>query len=150
MSDNTIIRKANESDLDEILALINSPKADNGTAMEHRDANTVYLSILDDSNYFQVVASTEEGIAGMISLVIIMQMTHEGSTTAFMTDLIIAENIENKNTLAQDLMQYCKDLAQEYGCYKLVCHSDYQTELLTSSCQAIGLEASSPAFVLAE
>jgi len=42
MSDDIIIRKANESDLEEILTLINAPEADNGTAMEFRDASSVY------------------------------------------------------------------------------------------------------------
>ena len=148
MSDNIIIRKANESDLEEILALINSPEADNGSAMELRDANTVYQSILDDSNYFQIIASTEEGIVAIVTLTIIMQMTHEGSTTAFITDLIISQKISDKNTLASALMKYTNDLAEEYGCYKMIVSNDYQQELIESSSQALGLKKGSPSFNL--
>ncbi|MCW8930932.1 MAG: GNAT family N-acetyltransferase [Gammaproteobacteria bacterium] len=148
MSDNIIIRKANESDLEDILALINSPDADDGTAMELRDANTVYQSILDDSNYFLIVASTEDGIIAIITLTIIMQMTHEGSTTAYITDLIISENILEKTTLANDLIGYTKELAEEYGCYKIVFHNDYHHELIDSSSQELGLEKGVSSFNL--
>lgn len=155
MSDNIIIRKANETDLEDILALINSPEADNGTAMELRDANTVYQAILDDSNYFQIVASTEEGIIAIVTLVIIMQMTHEGSTTAFFNDLIISEDFLEKKaekvdkaTIAFDLIQYATNLAQEYGCYKTIFHNDYQQGLIESSCRELGLEQGTPSFNL--
>ena len=155
MSDNIIIRKANETDLRDILALINSPEVDNGTAMELRDANTVYQSILDDPNYFQIVASTEEGIIAIVTLVIIMQMTHEGTTTAFVTDLIISEHSlekqaekTNKETIALEVMQYAMDLAQEYGCYKILFNNDYQQELIESSCRKLGLEKGFASFSL--
>lgn len=150
MSDNIIIRKANESDLEEILALINSPEADNGSAMELRDANTVYQSILDDSNYFQIIASTEEAIVAIVSLTIIMQMTHEGSTTAFVTDLIIAQNISDQATLVSDLIKYTNDLAEEYGCYKLIIANDYQQELIDSSIEALELEKGPACYLLPE
>lgn len=151
MSDNIIIRKANESDLDDILALINSPEADNGTAMESRDANTVYQSILDDSNYFQIVASTEQGVIAIVTLVIVMQMTHEGSTTAFVTDLIISQDVSDaaeKTTIAFDLMQYTTNLAEEYGCYKVIFNNDYHQALIESSGQKLGLEKGTPSFKL--
>jgi len=155
MPDNIIIRKANETDLQDILALINSPEADNGTAMELRDANTVYQSILDDPNYFQIVASTEEGIIAIITLIIIMQMTHEGATTAFVTDLIISDNslekqsekIDNK-TIALELMQFVTNLAEEYGCYKIIYNNDYQQALIESSCHEFALEKGSASFIL--
>ena len=151
MFDTIIIRKANESDLEDILALINSPEADNGTAMEQRDANTVYQSILDDSNYFQIVASTEQGIIAIVTLVIIMQMTHEGSTTAFITDLIISEDVSEsaeKTSIASDLMQYTTNLAEEYGCYKIIFNNDYHQALIESSGQKLGLEKGLPSFKL--
>jgi N-acetylglutamate synthase-like GNAT family acetyltransferase len=148
-SDNIIIRKANESDLKEIMALIGSPTIDNGKTMELSDANAVYQSILSDFNYFQMVASSERGIIGVISLVIIMQLTHEGSTTAFISDLIIAPN-KNSSEIASQLIQHASKLAREYGCYKTVIHSDYQNELLTSTCQDLGFEQTIPGFVLPE
>ena len=152
MASNIIIRKANETDLEGILALIDSPEIDNGTAMEQRDANTIYQSILDDSNYFQIVASTEEGIIAIVTLVIIMQMTHEGSTTGFITDLILSESLLaklegiDKESIVLDLMQYATNLAQEYGCYKTIFHNDYQQELTEAFCQQLGLEQASPSF----
>ncbi len=148
MSDNIIIRKANDSDLEEILTLINSPEADNGSAMELRDANMVYQSILDDSNYFQIIASTEKGVVAIVTLTIVMQMTHEGSTTAFVTDLIISSNISNKSELASDLLKYTNDLAEEYGCYKMIINNDYHQELIESSSHELGLEKGSPSFNL--
>ena len=150
MSDNIIIRKANESDLEAILSLINSPQADNGTAMELRDANMVYQSILDDSNYFQIVASSEEGLVAIVSLTIIMQMTHEGSTTAFVTDLIISEDVSDTTTLASDLIQYASELAQEYGCYKIIIHNDYHPEIIESSSQNLKFEKSPHCYLLSE
>ena len=149
MSDNIIIRKANSSDLEDIMSLINSPQADNGKAMELRDANTIYQSILDDSNYFQIVASSEQGIIGIISLIIIMQMAHEGATTALVTDLIIASE-ENCTDVASQLLKYATDLAQEYGCYKTILHCDYQRELTASVCEDLGFEKGSPCFLIPE
>lgn len=147
MSD-IIIRKANESDLEEILLLINSPEADNGTAMEQRDANTVYQSILDDSNYFQIVASSEQGIVAIVTLVIIMQMTHEGSTTAFVTDMIISAKCSDETTMASDLIKYTTDLAEEYGCYKTIVQNDYHPQLMESSHKALGLEKGCSSFII--
>ena len=149
MSDTIIIRKANESDLKDILAIINSPEADNGVVMQMHDANTVYLSMLEDSNYFQIIASSEQGIVGIVSLVIIMQMTHEGSTSAYITDLIIAPD-ENKTAIATQLLQYATDLAQEYGCYKTIVNCDYQNEPTESACRGLGFEKSTACFLLAE
>ncbi|MCU7937932.1 MAG: hypothetical protein KZQ64_05755 [gamma proteobacterium symbiont of Bathyaustriella thionipta] len=150
MSDNIIIRKANESDLEEILALINAPDADNGTAMEFRDANTIYQSILNDPNYFQILASTEQHIVGIITLVIIVQMTHEGSTTALISDLIVSEtllNHEAQATVANDLLQYTSSLAQEYGCYKTIVENDYQPKITESACEELDFKKSSHSFL---
>lgn len=149
MSDIIIIRKANESDLEEVLALINAPEADNGKVMALRDAQTIYQSILNDSNYFQIIASTEQGIVGLVTLVIIVQMTHEGSTTAFISDLIVSEELssqETQITIARDLLQYAVDLAQEYGCYKTIIENDYQQELTESACETLNFKKSSHAF----
>ncbi len=148
MSDNIIIRKANESDLEEILTLINSPEADNGTAMETRDANTIYQSILGDPNYFQIVASSENGIVAIVTLVVIMQMTHEGSTTAYVTDLIVSQSYIEKTAIISDLMQYANKLAEEYGCYKILFQNDYHHDMIESSSQELGLEKGVPSFNL--
>ncbi|MCP3851725.1 MAG: hypothetical protein GY694_16035 [Gammaproteobacteria bacterium] len=150
MSDDIIIRKANESDLEEILTLINSPVADNGTAMELRDANTIYQSILDDSNYFQVVASDQEGLVAIVTLAIIMQMTHEGSTSAIVTDLVVSSKIPNKENLAADLLQYTTSLAHEYGCHKVIIASDYQQELIASGVKDLKLEQGPASYLLPE
>jgi len=150
MTDNIIIRKANNDDLQAILALIDSPHADNGSAMELRDANMIFQSILDDPNYFQIVASSEQGIVGMITLVIIMQMTHEGATTALITDMITtSDNNSNKSSeIASELLKYATNLAQEYGCYKTIFQCDYQTDISSSACQKLGFEKSSPCYLL--
>ncbi|MCU7799431.1 MAG: hypothetical protein KZQ70_04605 [gamma proteobacterium symbiont of Lucinoma myriamae] len=150
MSDNIIIRKANESDLEEILALIDAPEADNGIAMELRDANTIYQTILNDPNYFQIIASSEQGIVGIVTLVIIVQMTHEGSTTALISDLIVSEKLlhrELQATVARDLLQYTSNLAQEYGCYQSIIQNDYQSELTEAACKALDFEKSSHSFL---
>ena len=149
MTDNIIIRKANNDDLEAILELINSPQADNGTAMESRDANTIYQSILEDPNYFQIVASSENGIIGMVTLVIIMQMSHEGTTSALITDLITVEN-DNSAEIATQLLLYTTNLAQEYGCYKTILHSDYQLSQTASAAQALGLKPGEPCYILPE
>ena len=150
MSDNIIIRKANESDLEEILALINAPEADNGMVMELRDANAVYQSILHDPNYFQIIASSEQGIVGIVTLIIIVQMTHEGSTTALISDLIVSEKLLNQEaraTAVSDLLQYTSNLAHEYGCHKTIIQNDYQSELTDVACEALGFEKSSHSFL---
>ncbi len=148
MSDNIIIRKANESDLEEILTLINSPEADNGTAMETRDANTIYQSILGDPNYFQIVASSESGIVAIVTLVIIMQMTHEGATTAYVTDLIVSQSCTEKAAIISDLMQNAKELAEEYGCYKILFQNDYHHDMIESSSRELGLKKGAASFLL--
>jgi N-acetylglutamate synthase-like GNAT family acetyltransferase len=151
MIDDLIVRKANYNDLEEILSLIKSSTADNNKVMSLRDANTIYQAILDDPNYFQIVATTSTGIVGVITLVIIMQMTHEGTSSALMCDLITIEN-ENENEnleIASDLLNYATQLAQEYGCFKTVFQCDYQTTLASSACQALGFEQSTPCFLSA-
>ncbi len=50
MAENIIVRKANHEDLDGILTLLNRPEADNVHALQGHDANTIYQSILEDSN----------------------------------------------------------------------------------------------------
>jgi len=148
MSD-TIIRKANTSDLESILALINTPEVDNGKTMELRDANTIYQSILHDPNYFQFVASSDQGIIGIVTLVIIMQMTHEGATTALITDLVVVSG-EEKVAITSQLLKYATDLAQEYGCYKTIIYNDYQQDETLSACQDLGFEQSNPGFLMPE
>ncbi len=138
MSDDIIIRKANENDLEDVLKLIKMPSIDDGHIMELHDANAVYQSILDDSNYFQIIATTETEIVGVVTLVIIVQMTHEGSTTAFIDDLIVSDNISDKDEqldIAKDLLEFAISLAQEYGCYKTVIDNDYLPELTESASQ---------------
>ena len=151
MSDDIIIRKANESDLEEILALINAPEADNGTAMGFRDASSVYQSILNNSNYFQLIATNEQGIVALVTLVIIEQMTHEGSTTAFISDLIVSEKLLNQEAqaaTASELLQYTANLAEEYGCYKTIIQSDYQSELTETACEALNFTKNSHSFLI--
>ncbi len=143
MIDSIIIRKANNSDLEAILKLIDSSKANNSKPMELHDANTVFLSMLDDPNYFQLIATTEEGIVGIITLVIIMQMTHEGATTAFINNLMVSENIElaeEKGIIASELLQFSTQLAQEYGCHKTIVQSDFQAELTETAANQLGFK----------
>lgn len=142
-----IIRKANSDDLEAILALINSPQADNGSAMGLRDANTIYQSILEDPNYFQIVASSESGLVGIVTLVIIVQMSHEGMTTALVTDLI-TEKSDNSNEITTQLLQYATQLAQEYGCYKTILQCDYQTQQTVSACESLGFEKGGACYFL--
>ena len=150
MADNIIIRKANESDLDDILKLIAMPAIDDGTVMESLDGKAVYLSILDDPNYFQIVATTEEDIVAYVTLIIVVQMTHEGSTTALITDLIVSQSIEDKQTqadVASDLLEFAMSLAQEYGCYKTVVENDYFPELTATACKGFEFTENSQSFI---
>jgi hypothetical protein len=115
-----------------------------------RDAQTLYQSILEDPNYFQIIASTEQGIVGLVTLVIIVQMTHEGSTTALINDLIVSEKLLNpkiQTTIARELLQYTYNLAQEYGCYKTIIQNDYQPGLTESACEALNFKKSSHSFL---
>ncbi len=145
MADNIIVRKANHEDLDGILTLLNRPEADNGQVLQGHDANTIYQSILEDSNYFQIVASSEQNLIGMLTLVIIMQMSHEGSSSALITDMICKDN---NGEVAVELLKYATKLATEYGCFKTVIHCDYQQEMTVAACEKLGYKASTDCFVL--
>ena len=147
MADNIIIRKANENDLDDILKLIKMPAIDNGMVMEPLDGNAVYQSILDDPNYFQIVATTEEEIVAYVTLIIIVQMTHEGATTALITDLIVSEDIEAQSGIANDLLEFAISLAQEYGCYKTIVENDYLPELTKATCDAFEFTKNTHSFI---
>jgi N-acetylglutamate synthase-like GNAT family acetyltransferase len=146
MTEHIIIRKANSDDLEGILKLVNAPHADNGKAMGIRDANTIYQSILDDPNYFQMVATDEHGIVGTITLVIIMQMTHEGTTNAMIADLVTIDHAANKE-IATELIKYALNLAEEYGCYKTIYAADYQADLLNEIVREQGLIASKQCYL---
>ena len=145
MAENIIVRKANQEDLDGILTLLNRPEADNGQALQGHDANTIYQSILEDSNYFQIVASSEQGLTGTLTLVIIVQISHEGSSSALITDMIC---MDNDDEIAVELLKYATRLAEEYGCFKTVVHCDYQQEMTASACEKLGFKASTDCFVL--
>ncbi len=147
MGENIIVRKANKGDLDEILSLINSPQADNGNAMESRDGNTIYQSILEDSNYFQIVASSEQGLIGTLTLIIIVQMSHEGSSSALITDLITQDSPQKKE-IAFELLKYATTLAEEYGCYKTIISGDYQKDIISQACRTLGFEQNSNCLLL--
>ncbi len=147
MTESIIVRKANNDDLDEILSLINSPLADNGNAMESRDGNTIYQSILEDSNYFQIVASSEQGLMGTLTLVIIVQMSHEGSSSALITDLITQDSPRKKD-IAFELLKYATELAEEYGCYKTILSGDYQKDIISQASISLGFEKNSDCLLL--
>lgn len=147
MTDSYIIRKANLDDIDNILSLLNLPIADNGHAMSSIDAGLMLQSILDDSNYFQLVASTDSDIAGMVTLVIIMQMSHEGGSTALITELIVSPEKDTFD-IARQLLEYATELAREYGCYKTIIQSDYQTQLSADASIELGYEQGPPSFKL--
>ncbi len=145
MAENIIVRKANSDDLESLLTLLNSPEADNGQALQGHDANTIYQSILEDSNYFQIVASSEQGLIGTLTLVIIVQMSHEGSSSALITDVICKDNDDD---IARELLKYASKLAEEYGCFKTVVHCDYQQEMIAAACKELGFKAGTDCFVL--
>ncbi|GEM_PF-2682368 len=151
MLDNVIIRKANESDLQAIMSLIVDTGADNGKKMELHDANVVYQSMLNDSNYFQIIATTEQEIVGIITLVIVMQMTHEGETIAFISDLIISNNANNRDEqlgIAHELLKYTTNLAQEYGCHKTIMQSNHQQNLSELAGSQLGFKQNIHSFEL--
>ncbi len=147
MTDSLIIRKANLDDLEPILALLNSPMADNGNAMSQVDAGLMLQTMLDDSNYFQIVATADSGIVGMLTLVIIMQMSHEGATPALITDLIVSGE-EESYLITRQLLEYATNLAQEYGCYKTILQTDFQAQLSTKACIELGYKQGQPSFSL--
>ncbi len=145
MAENIIVRKANHEDLDGILTLLNRPEADNVHALQGHDANTIYQSILEDSNYFQIIATSEQNLIDMLTLVIIMQMSHEGSSSALITDLIIQDSDQET---AFALLKYATDLAEEYGCFKTILHCNNPQEEITSACKELGFKGDSGCLVL--
>ena len=145
MAENIIVRKANHEDLDGILTLLNRPDVDNGQALQGHDANTVYQSILEDSNYFQIVASSDQGLRGILTLVIIVQMSHEGSSRALITDVICKDNDAE---IVLELLKYASKLAEEFGCFKTVVHCDYQQKMIAAACKKLGFRACTDCFVL--
>lgn len=145
MSHSFIVRKANLDDLDNILTLLNSPIADNGHAMTRVDAGLMLNTILDDPNYFQIVASADSGIVGMATLVIIMQMSHEGSSNALISDFIVSPDHDTAS-ITRQLLEYATHLAQEYGCYKTIIQSEYQSDLLIQACNAMDYKQDLPTY----
>ena len=105
----------------------------------------MYLSILEDSNYFQIVASSEQELIGTLTLVIIVQMSHEGSSSALITDVI---SQTNDLEITLELLKYAIQLAEEYGCFKTVLHCDYQQQITAQACKTLGFEGSENCFVL--
>lgn len=120
------IRKAKESDLPKILKLLKQLHPDD-KEIEIKESIKFLKQIKNNSNYFLLVAESDNKIVGTAYLVIIPNLTRSCRPWAQIENIIVDEKYRRKG-IGIKLIKYAMNLAKKSDCYKFFLTSNIKRE----------------------
>jgi GNAT superfamily N-acetyltransferase len=123
----TIVRKARQSDLGELLELYLELAEDRSGAApaDAATSEAVFDLILRDSSRSLAVAEVGGKLVGTIDLLIVPNLTHSAKPWGVVENVVVTF-ASRRLGVATLLMRHAIDTAQAAGCYKVQLHSGKQ------------------------
>lgn len=111
-------REVNEKDLLGLLELY-TQLHDNQLPEMGKSLFELWDEILQDKNHHIIVAVEDGKIVSSCVLIIVPNLTHNQKPYAFIENVITNE-LHRGQGLASDCLEYARQIAKQYGCYKIM------------------------------
>lgn len=120
------MREANESDLDEVLALYQGVEDSPEHVLTLDEARTILARFRDYPSYRLWVACENAGpgadVVGTYALLVMHNLAHRGAPSAIVEDVVVAADRKGQG-IGRQMMAHAVQQAHEAGCYKLALSS---------------------------
>jgi glucosamine-phosphate N-acetyltransferase len=112
------IRKANQDDLKEILDLLDqlSPSSENP---DIEKLGSILEKITKDENYYLCVVEEDKKIIGTGTLLIQMNLSHNGHPYAHIENIVVDKH-HRKKGIGKFIISYLIEKAKQSNCYKVI------------------------------
>jgi predicted N-acetyltransferase YhbS len=146
------IRLAEERDVPRIVELYRELTISD-SAVEHTrnpslaDYQLVFAEIRSDSRQKLFVAEVQGEVVGTIVLLVVPNLSHNGTPWAFLENLIVTERCRRRG-LGRMLLEHAVGLARKSGCYMVELCSDVRRKEAHKLYNSAGFEAQAHCFRL--
>ncbi|MBN2099632.1 MAG: GNAT family N-acetyltransferase [Dehalococcoidia bacterium] len=144
------IRLAEERDVPRIVELYRELTISD-SAVEHTrnpssaDYQLVFAEIRSDPRQKLFVAEVQGEVAGTIVLVVVPNLSHNGTPWAFLENLVVTEKYRGKG-LGRMLLEHAVGLARKSGCHMVELCSDLRRKEAHRLYKSMGFEAQAHCF----
>ena len=141
------IRRADNNDLDDLLALFRALADDRSTAAPADNATSapVLAEIVADPRRHLMVAVVDDHLVGTAEILIVANLTHHGRPWAVVENVVVRESARRRG-VGHELMQRLIDMAREADCYKLQLTTGKQRTGAHEFYRSLGLNAVAEGF----
>jgi GNAT superfamily N-acetyltransferase len=133
------IKKAEKSDLPDILALYAKSDIDNGKKLDIDVAEELFDKIRAYPNYNVYIAIHKDEIVGTFELLIMDNLAHMGAPSAIVEDVVVHKDYRGKG-VGKQMMYFALNDSKKAGCYKMVLSSNMQRERAHHFYESLGYE----------
>jgi len=146
------IRLAEEKDVPRIVEMYRDFTITDSTAEHSRnpslaDYQRVFAEICSDPRQKLFVAEVQGEVVGTIELLIVPNLSHNGTPFAFLENLIVTEK-HRRRGLGRMLLEHAVGLARESGCHMVELCSDIRRKEAHKLYNFMGFEAQAHCFRL--
>ena len=141
------IRPAKETDIPRLLELYRqlSFNPEEYKVPPLKDCQRVFKEMAKVPGYSLLVAEENGEVIGTTVLAILPGMAH-GTSSFAVVEYVVVDETRRSQGIGKALMDYCKDLAKEAGCYKIMLTSDKRRDRAHKFYRSLGFEASAHGF----
>jgi|CryBogDrversion2_2_1035213.scaffolds.fasta_scaffold13448_2 GNAT superfamily N-acetyltransferase len=125
-----VIRQAQASDLQSILALYAQEDMDRGQVLSLSDAQIIFDQFKTYPNYRIFIAVDKEDaslVLGTFALLIMCNLAHQGTSSAIVEDVVV-KNTHQGLGIGRSMMSHAMEMARQAQCYKLVLSSNHRRQ----------------------
>jgi GNAT superfamily N-acetyltransferase len=142
-----LVRKAQEEDIPRILELYRQLSHNPGDYQQASvsDCCNVLRRMQEYPGYSLLVAEDDGDVVGTTMMAILPGFAHLTSPFAVIEYVVIDEKRRGRG-IGKLLMEHCRKLAKEAGCYKIMLTSDKRRERAHKFYESLGYEASAHGF----
>ena len=142
-----IIRKAEESDLADILRLYAQPDMDNGQVLALPEAAIVYGRMTSYPDYQVYIAEIDGEIVGTYALAIMDNLAHKGSKSGLIEDVVVSQAYQRQG-IGRKMMEYAIETCKGKSCYKVLLSSNLKRENAHSFYNSLGFKKHGYSFTM--
>jgi len=121
------MRKAEESDLEAILAIYSQPAIDNGVSLNLAEAREIYKIIQTYPHYHIFMAEVENKIVGTIAVLIMHNIGHLGKKSAIFESIAVLPEWQGRG-IGRKMLKSAAAFCEEMDCYKITLSANIKRE----------------------
>lgn len=141
------IREADETDLEDILALYAGPAMDDGKVLALDQAREVFAGMLRVPRYRLYLAEAEGVTVGTFALLIMPNLGHMGTPSGVLEDIVVAAGHRGSG-IGRAMVGKAIELCRDAGCYKLTLSSNLSRARAHAFYQHLGFERHGYSFLV--